>query len=205
MSDDERRVVNKSDITHKKSGFSKFIGTFIGGDITDVVGHLIDDILAPGAVDLLDDMAHSFVDGMIYRDDPKGYSRSSGSRRRGGRGHTSYDRVSSKASKHSTISRSEGRRRSMNFDDLLFYDRRDAQDVLNSLREELEENGYDCVTVGDFYDKYEEACKVTIKPRDFNERKYGWEDLDDATIVAVRTEEGRQWYIKFPRAEYLAD
>ena len=199
----KRRVVSKDDITHKRSGISKFVNTFIKGDMTSVVGHLVDDILIPSAFETINDMGHNLVDGMMgmgadSKSSKKGYY----SRKKG---HTSYDKISSGKSSKSSISRSGSRRRSLQFDDILFDERRDAEEVLAMLRSDLEENDWGTVSVSDFYDKYEEVTDVEIRPRDFTEEKYGWEDLDDARVVAVRTSEGRQWYIDFPRAESLAD
>lgn len=199
----KRRVVSKDEITHKRSGISKFVSTFLKGDMTSIVGHLVDDILIPSAVETMNDMGHNLVDGIMYgNDSSKGSKKGYYSRKKG---HTSYDKISSGKSSKSSISRSGSRRRSLQFDDILFDERRDAEEVLAMLRSDLEENDWGSVSVGDFYDKYEEVTDVEIRPRDFTEQKYGWEDLDDARVVAVRTSEGRQWYIDFPRAESLAD
>ena len=199
----KKRVVNKKDITHKRSGLSNFVDTFIKGDMTSVVGHLVEDILVPSAVETMNDMGHNLIDGMMYGNSGSGGSQRGYKARK--KGHTSYDKISSGSSKKSSISRSGSRRRSLRFDDILFDNRNDAIEVLSMLQADLEENGYGSVSVADFYDKYEEVTDVEIRPRDFTEEKYGWEDLDDAKVVAVRTSEGRQFYIDFPRAESLAD
>ena len=199
----KKRVVSKDQITHKRSGISKFVSTFIKGDMTSVVGHLVDDILIPSAFETINDMGHNLIDGMMgMGSDSKSSKKGYYSRKKG---HTSYDKISSGKTSKSSISRSGSRRRSLQFDDILFDERRDAEDVLAMLRNDLEENDWGTVSVSDFYDKYEEVTDVEIRPRDFTEEKYGWEDLDDAKVVAVRTSEGRQWYIDFPRAESLAD
>lgn len=199
----KRRVVNKSEITHKRSGLSNFVDTFIKGDITSVIGHLVEEILIPSAVETMNEMGHNLIDGMTYGDGTEGSSKRGYKARK--KGHTSYDKISSGNSGKSSINRSGSRRRSLRFDDILFDDRSDAIEVLKMLQDDLDENGYGAVSVADFYDKYEEVTDVEIRPRDFTEEKYGWEDLDDAKVVAVRTSEGRQFYIDFPRAESLAD
>ena len=203
MSEKRKRVVNKSDITHKRSGLSNFIDTFLKGDMTSVVGHLVEDILIPSAVETMNDMGHNLIDGMMYGSGDSGSSKRGYKARK--KSHTSYDKISSGNSSKSSINRSGSRRRSLRFDDILFDDRSDAVEVLRMLQDDLDENGYGAVSVADFYDKYEEVTDVEIRPRDFTEEKYGWEDLDDAKVVAVRTSEGRQFYIDFPRAESLAD
>ena len=203
MSEEKKRVVNKNDITHKRSGISKFVSTFLKGDMTSVVGHLVEDILIPSAFETMNDMGHNLIDGMMYGNGDKKSSNKGYYARK--KGHTSYDRISSGKSDKSSISRSGSRRRSLKFDDILFDERRDAEKVLAMLRGDLEDNEWGSVSVADFYDKYEEVTDVEIRPRDFTEEKYGWEDLDDARVIAVRTSEGRQWYIDFPRAESLAE
>lgn len=197
------RVVDKSAVTKKRGGLSKFTDTFIKGDLTTVIGHLVEDILIPSAIDLLGDMCHSFVDGMIYRDEGGYSSRRSGSKGRRG-GYTSYSKSSSSGGMKQSQKRSGARRRSLEFDDILFDERGQAVEVLNILRTSLDENNYGSVSVGDFYDAYEEVCDIRIN-YDFTEEKYGWTDLDDVPVVPTRTEKGRKFYIKFPRAEYLAD
>lgn len=75
---------------------------------------------------------------------------------------------------------------------LIFNDREDAMEVLDDLREELEENKDYCVSVRTLY-------RLADLPTNNVMLKWGWYDLEDCSI----TREADHYILKMPPAERL--
>lgn len=185
-----RKVINGEAKKIKKSVGKKFADTFIQGDISDVAGHIVHDILIPSAIETIGDMGHNLVDGMIYGDDAPARTRS---RRSRSRERTSIDRGTGRSTRDRERARMHNRR-TLNFDDIFLDTREEAAMVLEELQGRIED--YDRVTVADLYD-------AVGWDHDYTESKYGWYDLESARIIRVRGADGYGYSLDLPKAEQL--
>jgi hypothetical protein len=76
-------------------------------------------------------------------------------------------------------------------DDILFETRAEAQEVLNSLNDIIEE--YGSASIADFYD----LCGVTEQ---YTDHKYGWTNVSKASIESVR---GGYFILVLPKARQI--
>lgn len=185
-----RKVIDGEAKKIKKGLGQKFLETFVQGDITDVAGHIVNDILIPSAIETIGDMGHNLVDGMIYGDDAPARSRS---RRSRNRERTSIDRGTGRSTRDREKARQHARR-TLNFDDIWLETREEAAMVLEELQSRIDD--YDRATVADLYD-------AVGWDHDYTESKYGWYDLDQARIIRVRGAEGYGYSLELPKAELL--
>lgn len=172
------KVVTGTVRTKKKSGFSKLRDTFVSDDVQNVKSYVLTDILVPSAKKLVSEI----VDTILF-----GESR--GGRRRSSSEYISYNKYSDK--------RDDGRysesrsRVTLDFDDIVFDNMREAEEVLERMDELLA--NYGVVSVADFYD----LAGIT---GDYTYNKYGWTNLRSA--VPVRLRDGG-YIIKLPRATLI--
>ena len=185
-----RKVIDGEAKKIKKGLGQKFLETFVQGDITDVAGHIVHDILIPSAIETIGDMGHNLVDGMIYGDDAPARTRS---RRSRNRERTSIDRGTGRSTRDANRARQHARR-TLNFDDIWLETREEAAMVLEELQSRIDD--YDRATVADLYD-------AVGWDHDYTESKYGWYDLDQARIIRVRGAEGYGYSLELPKAELL--
>jgi len=186
--EDDKRPQLHGKATRKKRSLGKRFGdTFLSEDRGDVGEYLIFDVLIPAAKDTLTDLVGRGLEMLLYGEARGSYKRSSGGRRIG---HTDYSKYSQTERKRpQTTSRA---RKTLDFDDIVFDSRADAERVLDYLLGRLED--YEVVTVADFYD----AAEIT---GDYTDNKWGWYDLSDAYVRRVRS--GGGFIILLPRPEQL--
>lgn len=186
--EDDKRPQLHGKATRKKRSLGKRFGdTFLSEDRGDVGEYLIFDVLIPAAKDTLTDLVGRGLEMLLYGEARGSYKRSSGGRRTG---HTDYSKYSQTERKRpQTTSRA---RKTLDFDDIVFDSRADAERVLDYLLGRLED--YEVVTVADFYD----AAEIT---GDYTDNKWGWYDLSDAYVRRVRS--GGGFIILLPRPEQL--
>lgn len=173
----------------------KFMDTFIQGDITDVVSHIVHDILIPSAIETIGDMGHNLVDGMIYGDDaPRRRSR-----RYRTEGRSSLDRGSSVRGARSR-EQALHNRRSLHFDDIALNDYDDAIACIQELKMIIEE--YDRpATVTDLYSIISWDNYI-----DHTTDRYGWYKIDNRVRpIRIYVDGEEKWTINLPKAEYLDD
>jgi hypothetical protein len=184
--EDDKRPQLHGKATRKKRSLGKRFGdTFLSEDRGDVGEYLIFDVLIPAAKDTLTDLVGRGLEMLLYGEARGSYKRSSGGRRTG---HTDYSKYSRNESRRpQTTSRA---RKTLDFDDIVFDSRADAEKVLDYIIGRLED--YEVVTVADFYD----AAEIT---GDYTDNKWGWYDLSDAYV-----KRGRDGFvIILPRPEQL--
>lgn len=184
--EDDKRPQLHGKATRKKRSLGKRFGdTFLSEDRGDVGEYLIFDVLIPAAKDTLTDLVGRGLEMLLYGEARGSYKRSSGGRRTG---HTDYSKYSqTERRRPQTTSRA---RKTMDFDDIVFDSRADAEKVLDYIIGRLED--YEVVTVADFYD----AAEIT---GDYTDNKWGWYDLSDAYV-----KRGRDGFIIIlPRPEQL--
>lgn len=175
-----QKVVTGVATVKKKSEFNKFVNNFISEDATSVGSYLFKDVIVPGIVKIITD---SFKDGVdiIFKGASSRNSRNSG----GYPGnYVSYNNF---ANRNDPTPRPAANKQVHSPSDITLPSRRDAEAVLNQLRDILQQ--YGAVTVADLYDS------VGIS-HSFTDVKYGWTDLRNADVA--RDAEG--WYVKLPNA-----
>lgn len=188
-----QKVTQGEVIRRKKPLGSRIKETLFGGEARGVGSYVLLDVLVPAAKDMFADAVSMGVEKLVF-----GEGRSV--TRRGYRGgsaphHTPYNRFGTTAS--STLRpdprapvMSRRGRATHDFDEILLATRPEAEEVIDRLFDLL--NRYEQATVRDLYDL------VGINAS-FTDEKYGWTDLQTATVE--RTREG--YLLNLPKPEPL--
>lgn len=145
---------------------------FISEDSRSVLSYLIEDVFIPAAKDTIANLVTGGIEMMLFGSSD-GYS--SKRNRNDRKTRVSYDSYYSRNDNRYSERRS--RRNSHKIDDVIFESRAEAEDVLSTMIDYIDEYGF--VTIGHFYDMVGERTTST----DF---KWGWERLGDAKVERVR-------------------
>lgn len=171
--------VVKGEVKTKKSLKDKILTTFIAEDRGSIKEYIFEEVVGPLVREGLWAAATGALGMLIFGD--------AGAAPRKNSGRTNYSKVSTANSGrrdyHKTPKDSDS-------SDVIFQSRMDAQEVLNFLRDRIEE--YDQATVADF----KEASDISPT---FTDNNYGWTNLDSAY---VRQERGG-YTVNLPKARYL--
>ena len=171
-------------VKKKKSLIDRFAATFLGEEDAKSVGdYLVQDILIPAAKDTMYDMVHTAFDrvlagvqvilfGSAVKPGTFGRNRT-GSKVSYGNFFKDNSRRLEREDPIVINPRSNNR---YDFDDIVIPNRDDANQVLELLREQIDD--YNVATVADYLDA------VNVKSQ-FVDRKYGWDDLSTAFIQRV--------------------
>jgi hypothetical protein len=187
-----QKVTQGEVIRRKKPLGSRIKETIFGGEARGVGSYVLLDVLVPAAKDMFADAVSMGVEKLVF-----GEGRSV--TRRGYRGgsaphHTPYNRFGSTSSTLRPDPRqpvmSRRGRATHDFDEILLATRPEAEEVIDRLFDLL--NRYEQATVRDLYDL------VGINAS-FTDEKYGWTDLQNATVE--RTREG--YLLNLPKPEPL--
>lgn len=182
----QEKAVTGSVKVKKKGAAKKASEAFLGEDLKEVKSYLVWDVLIPAIKDTVSDLVKKGIDAMLFG----GTSAPKNVRRNGRRSSVSYsdyyDRQRDRD--YRPRGRRPNRRALHEFDDIIFSDRRDAENVLDHLVDTTMK--YGMASVADFYELAGEECSYT-------DNKYGWGELADATVSRVR--EG--YVINLPRPE----
>lgn len=164
-----QKVVTGS-VVQKKPGLGRRISeTFRGEDMNSVGSYILFEVLLPAAKTMISDAVSQGIDRALFGESRNRAANGSSVYKPG---YTSYDKVA-KQSTQQNRTLSKQARASHQFDMIAFFDRVDAQRVLDSMRACLEQ--FEVVSVMDFYDL------VGVTP-DFTDEKWGWTDLRSAEI-----------------------
>lgn len=164
----------------------------------DVKERVVDDVLKPGALDFMSDMASSIieafaetalaaVDIIIWGEESE--------RKRGGY-NSIYDakrRKRGRSSKRSTRRTESSRKDVYDYKEFPFDCREDAEEVRKDLKDILRQ--YEVVSVADFY--RHELVNLDYSHAD---EKFGWEDLGAAYVSKGR---GGKYYLNLPKAREI--
>lgn len=172
--------ITKNVSVRKESEFKKFKKNFFHEDAKTVKGQVFSNVIIPGLQRLVRDMVNTGIDVLLYggrtrdpRENRVGYVSYSN---RGVRGE--YDKIPSGAySKKDMFS----------FDEVVLFDRGEAEQVLLSLMDQIDR--YGMVSVADFYDTVGRTAPYTAN-------KYGWRDLRGVGVERVKD----GYSINFPKA-----
>lgn len=181
-----RESVVKGNVSiRQKSSLQKAIEVFFVKDVEDVKNYLIYDVLLPELKDALYNLINNGTQMFLYGNARnKRYPNSNGGIR------ISYNKCS-ESPKTDRVSSNTGIRNENKLDDVIFEERADAEEVLNSMVDILET--YGTVSIAEF-------CELANRPDEYTDRKYGWSNLSTAE---VRRMSGGGYYIKFPKAKML--
>ena len=167
----------------RKGNLEKAAEIFTGQDLNSVKEHLIKDVLFPNIQKLLYDTITNGADTIIYGGKGKN-KRSDGTR-------VSYWRSYDSGSGTNNEKQTYSGRGIYNFENLLFEKKQDAEAVLDSMQEIIDQFGV--VSVADLYD----LADVTID--NTTASNYGWKSIAFAKSVA--TPDG--WILSLSKPIYL--
>lgn len=179
------KVVQGEVVHKKKAKVQKVAETFFGGDLRDVASYVFNDVMIPAAKDLLYDTISQGFSRLLFGDvRPRSTST---------RGYTSYssmNRTQSVGGRDRIRERMVEVRNSYDFDDITFRDRRDAEAVMDTLRDAIDHYGQCSVA---------DLLKASgISPR-YTDYDIGWTDLSRASIARYRD----GYMLNMPRTESL--
>lgn len=174
-SDDKHveKVVKGKVQKKKKSVTKRVVDAFVGEDVGDVKSYLLFDVLIPAVKNTTSDLISQGVNMILFGDARRGGN----TRRDGSRSYVSYDSYSSRNNSRNNRYASYNRRAAMEFDDILFEHRDDAEMALSSLFDLVDE--YGSASVADLYD-------LVGTTGSYTDRGYGWTDLSNSSVLRVR-------------------
>ena len=171
------KVISGTVKSKKKSEIKKFADVFISEDVTNVKSYILLDILVPAIKKAISDIVTNGIDMILY----------------GGTGKTKSNTAASKISyrsyydssrrDYSTVRTKIG----YSYDDIIFDNRGEAEDVLSRMDELV--STYGLVSVADLYD----LVGIT---GNYTDNNYGWTDIRSACVIRVRD----GYMIKLPKA-----
>lgn len=176
-------VVSGNVTVRKSTGLKKAIEVFFAKDMDDVKDYLVQDVLIPEARDAVYNLINNGCQMLLY-----GSTKNRSSRNGPGVVRVNYNKCYDQSKPQD---QNEKRRNGMNFDNVVFEDMADAEEVLNQMIDILDD--YKSVSVADF-------CDLANIPDEYTDRKYGWTNLSKAE---VRRLSGGGWYIQLPKVILL--
>lgn len=175
------RVVSSPVRTKQKTGARKLADLFLPEDVDSMKSYVVQGILIPAGKKIFSEIIDTFL-----------YGSSGNSKRNTPASKVSYrsyyERPNDRNDRREPVSprpKSTGFR----YDEVVFDNRGDAEDVLTSMEEVIAT--YGMVSVGDFYDM------VGITDDNYTNHKYGWVNLHTASIVRLPRD---GFMIKLPKA-----
>lgn len=176
------KVVTGGVKQRKKSGLTKAANTFLPGDVDSVKSYILMDVLVPSIKRAISDIVCNGINMLL------------GEPNRNGKGNTVGAKVSYRQYYQDRDDRRDYARpraqAQYSYDDIIFDNRGDAEEVLYRMEELLER--FDVVSVADLFDMAGISCNYT-------DNKYGWTDLRSAHVERVRD----GYVINLPRATSL--
>lgn len=174
-------VITGTAKTRKKGDMQKFADVFIAEDANNVKSYILMEVIVPAVKKAISDIVTTGVDMILY----------------GEAGRSKKNNTTSKVSYRNYYERDADRvragtanikRNGLDYDDILFDTRGDAEVVLDAMNDIISQ--YGTVSVSDLYD-------LARVPNDnFTMARYGWTSIGGATAVRVRD----GYILKLPRA-----
>ncbi len=175
----QEKVISGNARQRKKSVGSKLGSAIISNDVDSVGNYIFMDVLVPSFKKMISDIVCNGVN-MLLGEPNRDRSRSNGSR-------VSYRAYYDERNDRQSSQRV---RPSYSYDDIIFDDRGDAEEVLCRMEELIDR--FQVVSVADLFDMAGLSCNYT-------DNKYGWTDLRDARVERVHD----GYVIRLPRATTL--
>lgn len=172
-------VVQGSTKLKKRGEARKFADIFVSEDVSNVKSYILMDVLVPAIKKAISDIVTNGVDMVLYGEAGR-------NRRRDGNGtrvsyRSYYDDVNRGRTSYASSSRP------VDYDDVLFDTRADADAVLDQMIEIVQTFGK--VSIGDLYDL------AHIQTTNYTLNNYGWRELTGCR--SVRVQDG--YILKLPR------
>lgn len=180
------KVVSGAVQLKPKSGARKFAEGFFADDITNVKSHVVNEVIIPGAKELIWSVFTNALDMFLFPGGGKHKSKD-----RFASEFISYSEFSNKNRGMKAVSSVGQKQNAFDFDSIIFNSKGDAEMVLHKMREALHE--YGAVYVSDLYDMIDRTAPFTAN-------KYGWMNLENAGVVRTR---GGGYVIQFPKAMHI--
>lgn len=173
-------VVNGSTKVKKKSEVRKLTDVFFAEDITNVKSYVIMDVLIPAAKKAISEIVTNGIDMVLYGE--------TGRSRKVGASKVSYGSYYRDRDRDRRDYRTSHVRGGIDYDDIVFETRGDAEAVLEAMEDIIDQFKY--VSVADLYDL------AQVSTNNYAINKYGWTSLHNASVERVRD----GFVIKLPRA-----
>jgi len=170
------KVISGTVKSKKKSEIKKFADVFISEDVTNVKSYILLDILVPAIKKAISDIVTNGIDMILYGGTGKTKSNTAASK-------VSYRSYYDSRRDYSAVRTKTG----YNYDDIIFDNRGEAEDVLSRMDELV--STYGLVSVADLYD----LVGIT---GNYTDNNYGWTDIRSASVIRVRD----GYMIKLPKA-----
>jgi len=166
----------------KKTFGERIADNFMNIDYDQIKDRLLFDWLFPEIIATLGDILR-----MIFSQDGRGRTRTSARRKRDG--YTSYGSAYDERRERENRDPTRQNFRKIRLE---FYEKEDAEEVLDDLRESLEESNADYITVRELY-------SLADLPTNNTMLKWGWRDLEDCYIER----NGENYVLHMPPAEVI--
>lgn len=176
------KVVTGTVKQRKKTGLSRAANTFMPGDVDSVKNYILMDVLVPSIKRAISDIVCNGIN-MLLGEPTRG---------KGGNGigaKMSYRQYYREPDDRRDYARPRAQAR-YSYDDIIFDNRGDAEEVLYRMQRLLEH--FEVVSVADLFDMAGISC-------DYTDNKYGWTDLRSAHVERIRD----GYVINLPRATIL--
>ena len=162
-------------VAQKKKGLGqKLSETFLATDLKSAVEHVCFEVLIPAAKETVSNMLNGAVDMMLFGEKRPSRGRSGSN---GSRVFISYNDYYDRQDRRKGDNAQRRPRANDIFEPLCFTVREDAEEVLDSLVEMIQE--YDMAAVSDLY-------SLAGLPSDHTKEQYGWYNLAEAKIEPTR-------------------
>lgn len=165
----KKKIIKGKVRKQKKTWTKQVVETFVGEEVDSVGHYILHDVVIPAIKSTLSDAVQGGIEMLLFGE--RGHNR--GSSNRNGRPNISYTNYSRNDKRSNRHSQSRGR----TMQDIILDSRRDAQDVLNSLVDIIDEYGQ--ASVADLNDLIGVSGKYT-------DNDYGWDNLNTARITHIR-------------------
>ena len=152
--------------TKKKSEIAKMKDSIISPEASGMQSYIFGSVLIPAVKKLMSDIVKDGIDILLYGDTRRS-SRDRDDRERRRESRYAYD-----------------------YKELIFDNRSDAKEVLDTLLDILDT--YDSVSVGDLYD-------AVGMSHNYTDNDYGWTNLSSAEVVCIRGD----YMLRLPKAKPL--
>lgn len=173
-------VITGTAKTRKKGEMQKFADVFIAEDANNVKSYILMEVIIPAVKKAISDIVTTGINMILYGEAGR-------SKRNNSAPKVSYRNYYDQSSDRVRAG-SANTKRSIDYDDILFDTRGDAETVLDVMQDIIGQ--YGTVSVADLYD-------LARVPNDnFTMNRYGWTHLNGAQPVRVRD----GYILKLPRA-----
>jgi hypothetical protein len=179
------KVIEGNVKTKEKGLFSKLGETFLSEDASKVKSYILTDVIIPAVKDTIVDIVKNGIDMIFY-----GEPRADRSKQKGGGTYVSYNSYYNPSSRSRTTDTRDRDRSRSNSREFIFDSRGEAEKVLDTLFDLVEE--YKAASVADL-------CSLVGVTGEWTDNKWGWLDLKGSSVKRVHG----GYILDLPRPIYL--